>query len=439
MYGSYSKNTEVNYITVEQQNPNFTAWKIMDLTDLTWDDLDNISWDEMNSTWALPFLPNTINDDALITWHGTDRVEFYQNLIKQDAILKSKGDINAFTWKNIGDDTTWEDVDHLYWDELSSTFTKFYITELQDISVFGVNVKSANGIPLEDISFNRNVAIDNVYVDFIDQVYDLDETTYPVLSSFLYEYRPIVEFGATTIHQIVAVSKAFETPNRFYFGGTACILSEYNTPLNGFGAIGDSSAGFDIYTTSNIQSGATGGATASIDIDGMSYNIPNNIITLSSLADDLNTNSPFQDWEFNIVQSYQGGTATQDEKILAYAKFYQSGEINTITYSNVYGTKYARSITTNATWNSLDVLYYQRDVKPYTQIYFNYDISNMPGFKNPSWIISKVGTGEVVFTWLNKYMVYLFTEVGEYDISLQLEDTNSNTKTITKNGLIKVI
>ena len=49
----------------------------------------------------------------------------------------------------------------------------------------------------------------------------------------------------------------------------------------------------------------------------MSYNIPNNIITLSSLADDLNTNSPFQDWEFNIVQSYQGGTATQDEKIKA--------------------------------------------------------------------------------------------------------------------------
>tara|TARA_R110000796_G_scaffold44977_4_gene109250 strand:- start:6085 stop:9498 length:3414 start_codon:yes stop_codon:yes gene_type:complete len=438
MYGSFSRNTEVSYITVEQKNPNFTAWKIKDLTDLTWDDLDNITWDEMNSSWELPFLPNNINDEGFIAWHSTDRVEFYQNLIKQDAILKSKGDINGQTWNNLGDGTTWEDVDHLYWDELSSTFTKFYITELEDTSVFGFNVKSSNGVLLETASFNRNVAIDNVYVDFIDQVYDLDETLYPVLSSFLYEYRPIVEFGSATIHQIVAISKAFESPNRFYFSGTECVLSNYNTPLNGFGAIGDSSAGFDIYTTSNIQSGVSGGATATIDIDGMTYIIPDDIITLSSLADDLNINSPFQDWEFNIVQSYQGGTAVQDEKILAYAKFYQTGEINTIKYSNVYGTKYARSVTTNATWNSLDVLYYQRDVKPYTQIYFNYDISNMPGFKNPIWIITKVGTGEVVFTWLNKYMVYLFTDVGEYDISLQLEDTNSNTKTITKNGLIKV-
>ena len=35
-------------------------------------------------------------------------------------------------------------------------------------------------------------------------------------------------------------------------------------------------------------------------------------------------------------------------------------------------------------------------------------------------------------------MVYLFTDEGEYDISLELEDTNGNKKTITKNGLIRV-
>ncbi len=119
LYGSYSRNTEVSYITVEQKNPNFTAWKVMDLEDITWDDLEKLSWDEMNSTWDLPFLPNTITDDAIITWHGTDRVEFYQNLVKQDAILRSKGDINSKTWDNMGPEVSWDDIDHLFWDDLS--------------------------------------------------------------------------------------------------------------------------------------------------------------------------------------------------------------------------------------------------------------------------------------------------------------------------------
>jgi len=443
MYGSYSRNTEINYITVEQKKPNFTAWKIMDFKDVSWDDLDKISWNDMNSTWDLPFLPNTITDDAIITWHSTDRVEFYQNLVRQDAILRGKGDINSYTWKNIGDETTWEEADHLYWDTLSPTFTKFYINELQDTGTFGFDILDDGGTLLESITFTRNSDINNVYIDFVDQVYELDEELYPIAYSFLYEYRPTIEYGATTIEQIVAVSKSFEAPNRFYFSGTNCEVSEYNTPLNGFGVLGDSPSAFDIYSTLNIQSGATGstGATGqgTITIDNISYDIPNSITTLSDLNDDLNDNSPFQEWEFNIVKSYQGATADyRDEKILAVNKFYDSNEINIIKYNNVYGTKYARCITTNATWNSLDILYYQRNVSPYTQIYFNYDISKMPGFKNPVWKITKVETGEVIFNWLNRYMVYLFTEEGEYNISLTLEDTNGNIKTVTKNGLIRV-
>jgi hypothetical protein len=285
------------------------------------------------------------------------------------------------------------------------------------------------------------------YLDYVDQLYDIDETVYPILSSFIYEYRPIVEYGQATIHQIVAVSKQFEAPSRFYFstvtpsqsGAPLMYISPNNTPLNGFGAIGDSSSAFDIYTTFNISVGASGATGCNIDIDGMSYDIPGSIITLLDLSNDLNDNSPFQDWEFNIVRSYQGGTALADEKIIAYKRLYESNEINTIKYTNVYGGKYARSITTNATWNSLDVLYYQRDIKPYTQVYFNYVMSMMPGYKNPIWKITDVKTGEVIFEWLNKYLVYLFTDEGEYNISLELEDTNGNKKTVTKNGLIRVI
>ncbi len=35
-------------------------------------------------------------------------------------------------------------------------------------------------------------------------------------------------------------------------------------------------------------------------------------------------------------------------------------------------------------------------------------------------------------------MVYLFTDEGEDDISLELEDTNGNKKTVSKNGLVRV-
>ena len=446
MYGSHSKTTEINHITVEQKNPNFTAWKIKDITDVKWDDLENLTWDEMGSSWDLPFLPNTNTDEAILTWHSTDRVEFYQNLVKQNAVLRSKGDINSKTWNNIGQNITWDDVDHLYWDDLSSTYTKFYIKDLNTGAAgatANIVVKDSVGNALE--TFNESVLnlTGNTYVDLVQQLSSLDETTYPILSSFIYEYRPIVDYTVATIHQIIAVSKKLEKPKRYFFSSSYINdISKYNTPLNGFGAVGDSGSSFDIYGFNNFYAiGGTGATDQSITIDNMSYTIPSSIQTLSALATDLNTNSPFGEWGFNIVQSYQGATAPStynDEKILAFKKTHSSNEINIIKYNKVYGTKYARSITTNATWNSLDILYYQRDVKPFTQIYFNYDISWMPGFKNPKWKITKVGTGEEVFTWLNKYMVYLFTDEGEYNISLELEDTNGNIKTITKNGLIRV-
>ncbi len=439
MYGSFSRNKEVSYITVEQKQPNFTAWKIMDLYDITWDDLDDITWDNMNSTWDLPFLPNSLTDDSIITWHSIDRVEFYQNLVKQDALLRSKGDINSQTWKNLGDKVSWEDLDHVYWDELSPTFTKFYISEIGPTSQATITVFDEVDNPLESFTFSRNNNIQNQYHDFIDQIYDLNQEDYPILTSFIYEYRPIVSFGQPTIQQIVAVSKQFDKPKRYFFKSQVCEISSYTTPLNGYGAIGDSSACFDIYGSSLIQGyGAT--SDGIIAIDNISYTIPNSATSLSLLNDDLNNNSPFGEWEFNIVKSYQGATGDlRDEKIIASKINYTGDDIHNIKYSNVFGTKYARSITTNATWTSLDVLYYQRDVKPYTQIYFNYDISKMPGFKNPKWKISKVDTGEVIFEWLNKYMVYLFTDEGEYTISLELEDTNGNKKTIAKNGLVRIV
>lgn len=437
LYGSYSRTTKHDSITVEQKNPDFTTWKVKDLFDIKWDDLD-MTWDEMGAVWDLPFLPNTEWEHAHLPWYSIDRIEFYQNLVKQNAVYKSKFDVNGQTWRNISDDITWEEFEHTFWDEMSPTFTKFYINDLTG-STFGATAYDEFGNVLDSISFNRNGVIPNIYVDFIDQVYDIGATAHPVFSTFVYEHRITTNYPGADKNEIVAVSKEFEKPSRFYFKGTNCTTSDFNTILNGYGVLGDSPASFDIYSTTNIDTPS--GATGSIEIDGIDFEIPGTIVTLQDLNTLLNEGSPFFDWEFNIVQAYAGATAGPylDKFILASKKFHQANDEIVIKYNNVYGTKYARSITTNATWNSLDILYYQTDVKPMSQLYFTYDISQMPGFTDPTWKITNAKTNELVFEWNNKYMVYLFTDEGEYTVSLELKDTNGNTKTVTKNGIVRVL
>ncbi len=62
-------------------------------------------------------------------------------------------------------------------------------------------------------------------------------------------------------------------------------ISPYNTPLNGYGAVGDSGASFDIYGFDNYYGiGGTGATDQSIDIDGMVYTLKSAIETLSDLA-----------------------------------------------------------------------------------------------------------------------------------------------------------
>lgn len=443
LYGSYSRCTKENFITVEQKNPDFTVWKVKDLYELSWDELESVVWDQMGASWDLPFLPNTTNEEVFIQWHTLDRVEFYQNLVVQNAVYKSLFDINGYTWKNIPDETTWEDFDHLYWDETSPAFTKFYIEDLTG-TTFGVSVKDEHGNILETISFTRNTTIPNIYIDFIDQVYELDPNIYPIFSSFIYEYRIILDYPNSDIEKIVAVSKQFEKPLRFYFNGNNCNTSTYNSILNGYGVLGDSPSSFDIYGTGNTL-GITTNTPSEIEIDGLNYEIPANITTLEDLNDHLNNVSPFVDWEFNIVKAYNGlpsnpTPGTYLPKYILASKLYHSADDESIIkYNNIYGTKYARSITTNVTWNSLDVIYYQKDIKPMSQLYFSYDISKMPGYTSPTWKITNSKTGELIFEWNNRYMVYLFTEEGEYTVSLDLKDTNGNTKTVTKNGIVRVV
>jgi len=435
LYGSFSERIKKDAIEVAQKMPDFTAWKIADRFDATWDDLDK-SWDQTGFTWDLPVKNPTIWDSAKIPWYSIDNVEFYQNLAKQDVEQNSLEDRNPYIWNNLPDDITWNEVDHLFWDELNPTFTKIYIKDI--VGAATITVVEENGTRTESWTYTPTGASANLYIDFVNEITKLDSDTYPILTSMIWDYTKIRNPQVNEIDTIIAISKEFEKPKRFFFDtSTDMTISTYNTPLQGYGALGDAPCGFSIYEV--LAVGATG--DAKISIDEVIYDISVGVNDLSSLVDDLNDNSPFtDDWEFNLVTVALGatGATTYDMKIIAYKKYYEANDTCNVLYKGVLGTRYGRSITTNATWSTLDVLYYQRDVKKATQVFFSYDISKMPGFTNPEWEIVNENTGETAIKYLNKYMSYLFNEPGEYTVTLSLDDTNGNTKVIQKNGLIRV-
>ena len=64
----------------------------------------------------------------------------------------------------------------------------------------------------------------------------------------------------------------------------------------------------------------------------------------------------------------------------------------------------------------------------------------MKGKRNPTWILHKENDSDFQDIYFNNpYFSYLFTKRGSYTISLTLQDTNGNEKTITKTELIKIV
>jgi PKD repeat protein len=68
---------------------------------------------------------------------------------------------------------------------------------------------------------------------------------------------------------------------------------------------------------------------------------------------------------------------------------------------------------------------------------FVYDKCRIPGKKNPTWrIINTTDDNFEDIYFKGKYLTYLFQVKGKYTINLELEDTNGNIKSVTKNSLI---
>ena len=92
------------------------------------------------------------------------------------------------------------------------------------------------------------------------------------------------------------------------------------------------------------------------------------------------------------------------------------------------------------TWNDIRILKYQQELPILTSVNFTYDSSKMVGKTNFTWLLQKDDdTSFEDIYYNNPYFSYMFTLRGSYTLSLTIEDSNGNKKTIKKQEIIKIV
>ena len=476
----------------------------------------NLTWDEYASTWDLPLHPNEEIGMAELSTNSLDSIEFYQTMV--NPIDNPLVDRYPFNFNLIGNQATWDDSYHLWWDNTGTRVTEFKIKNVpgatcnifmnrgnSTINLDGtldmrieqgptgwtgatgtaaimpigttageaIKVLSNKRVYIWDGSSTWNYTIDELDAMSItvgtgstaSKLKNLANalngpiltTNNPVLSDFIYYYNEEYDSNYALQPYVHAVSKKFDKMgrHRIYIPGATSIYDKKSYETVYFGYLGDIPTHFEIFEIPNNLI-----YQPSIQIDylsgGSSMTTPYYIqsITLQGLVNELNGSTAqaypgIGDFTYNIVlgaSGWTGGTGPTSSAITAVkvqgiAKaFMNPQEIKVLFDGKVKGTSYGRSLIKNPTWDDLRILKYTDEIPLLTVLNFTYDNSKMKGKKNPKWTLIKDGDQNFENIYYNnKYFSYMFTKRGSYTLSLELEDTNGNTQTITKNEIIKII
>lgn len=471
-----------NYIEVDLKNVNMVGWYESRKPEYTWDDkrearvmmdgsreplIEDLSWDETNSTWNLPVQPNEEIDMFEMSFDLLDKIEFYQRQ-EHETPTDPKISVDPYTWNNLGDDSEWDDMNSLYWDYCNPQIVRFVIDEIgltgptitlnhiitgrqSEFTFSDLGSTGASGFREAVRQLNTNIGASAINTNTIGRS---DINTENMFDRFIYYYSEKYEeaLGATHGHQLIpfitAVSKDLEVPRRITTTYAGMTGNSYTQLTINMGAVGDLPSGFEIYEF-------VPGGTFTID-DNLSYTIGATTTNMQELVDELNAveqshPSGVDDYNWNVVIGQTGGTHTGTGatgmvfdhyvKIIATNKAFVTHKPVLISYgSGLIGTTYGRNLSTNPTWDSLRPIKYSTILNNLSKINFTYDNSSFHGGKKPIWKIHKENdeNWEDIY-YRNSYLSYLFTEVGSYSISLQLEDTNGNINNITKREFIKII
>ena len=458
-----------------------------------------LTWDEYASTWDLPFHPNEEIDMAEMSYGSLDSAEFYKTI--KNPVSNPLVDRYPYTFELITDLPSWDDLYHLWWDSIGTRITQWEIEDItgvgstvdifmtrenSTINIDSVNVtyvagpvgftgataSYASGSIGDIIVSNANRRTykwngnDWVYVkdiidsyrptsltgttrekllqivDQLNKVMPNDGVDHPYLKDFIYYYEEKYDNVSNLIPYIRAVSKDFDKGGRHrikyldLLGSTASYETTY------FGYLGDIPTSFEIYSVPNA------GPTGSIQLNDMLDPYVIGATNLIDLNNELNNIDPsynkLGEFTYNIVYGTTGASASGTPypvKIQAVSKAFKNPETIEVTYTDgIIGTTYGRSLIKNPSWDGIRTLKYTQELPLCTVVNFTYDNSKINGKKNPIWKLTK--EGDVDFNdiyYNNKYFSYMFNEKGSYTISLQIEDTNGNTKEVIKQEIIKII
>lgn len=165
--------------------------------------------------------------------------------------------------------------------------------------------------------------------------------------------------------------------------------------------------------------------------------LPYNVVTFKQLADYLNaeTSNLVNRFIYNAVEDVNENVVF----VLAVAKY--EGEYGNVDVTCDTGdaiiSDQSQGITYNATWADLKVINYGKELPKLSFVTFTYDKSLINGKDRPIWKItnnSNPNWEDIYFT--SVYLTYLFKEAGNYTITLQLQDTNTNKYEFAKNMII---
>ena len=442
-----------------------------------------LNWIDYVSTWDLPLQPNEEMDLGEMTYEFLDKVEFYHRIENSMEPLPDLVDLKSYTWNNGGqlnlekdsEYVRWKDLDESWWDSTGKKLSRFEINGLgstgPEISIHNIVRDKKSTYTFTDLGstgktgfieavdqLNKNAGASSINLDLLGAT---GSTFTPSLfDEFIFYYGERYDntpFGSTQhphnlVPYITAVSRYADSDYRYSVGYTGATGESFTTYTANFGTIGDAPLGFEIY---KVASGPTG----SITIGNDTYTIGSTTSTLIELHNELvgSTADGIKDYTYNIVIGQTGGTHSPiysgsltgvtgattlgfASKIIATKKSYNAYDTETYSFNGgVVGTRFGRSVTSNISWNELRALKYTTELGRWSQVNFSYLNGGMHGKKNPTWELIRENDSDWVNIYYNgDYFSYLFNKSGSYTLNLTLEDTNGNTKKITKTELIKI-
>jgi hypothetical protein len=324
-------------------------------------------------------------------------------------------------------------------------------TEIDAIEVIQKNVEFVGFYKAQDKSYNwSNVSINwNSYSSYWQLPIVPESMTWDGEAS-LYESLDRSNYILNNSDPDIALSYHYENPNSpvqniLYTPGayfwdnldTANWNDVYHLWWSATKVSGDTPANFRIYGV---------GLNEILEISQF-YPIPGSGIhvfgtnDLEAAAEELNTSTDpiISKYIYNPVYDITTAANTDVVFIQAVAKYFgESGDWTDLTYTPGIDIRYPDlHETNNPTWNEIRFIENGKVLPKLTHITFTYDKAKIPGKDKPKWRIINNDNQEyddIYFT--GRWLTYLFKREGRYTVQLELEDSNGNINSVSKNMVI---